>query len=74
MKYFSLSIIPEEDCDFLNETRIKHEVRSKSEFGFWMDWNTNLPILGKGDMATFITEDPEDELLLRLRFGERLSG
>lgn len=73
MKTFTVSLIPEEDCDFLNRCTIVHEVRSKSQFGFWMDFTTNLPILANGDVAEFITDNSEDELALRLKFGNRIT-
>jgi len=73
MKVYFVLIDPEEDCDFLNACTIKHEITPKSEFGHWFDYPTNAIILSKGDMFTFTIENPEDELILKLKFGNRIS-
>lgn len=63
---------PAEECDFLNGCECLWDVISRSEFGHFYDYATNLPIISKGDTATFVVSKKEDELALRLRFGDRL--
>jgi len=73
MKAYIVLINPEEDCDFLNQCTIEHDIIPNSEFGFWHDYHTDAIILAKGDMVSFKVEKPEDELVLRLKFGNRIS-
>jgi hypothetical protein len=73
MQTFYASINPEEDCDFLNECKIAFTITPKSEFGHWYDAPTGDIIVARGDLVAFTVDKTEDELLLKLKFGERLS-
>ena len=73
MKFYFVSINPEEDCDFLNECKIDFAITPSSEFGHWRDYATDAIILNKGDIVTFKIEKSEDELALKLKFGDRIS-
>ncbi len=73
MRHFRAVILdPAEECDFLNACESLWDVISKSEFGHFYDYATNCPVITKGDTATFVVFKPEEELALRLRYGERL--
>jgi hypothetical protein len=73
MKHFSVVIFdPVEECDFLNACESLRDVISKSQFGHFYDYITNCPVIGKGDTATFVVFNPEEELALKLRYGDRL--
>jgi hypothetical protein len=72
MQTYYASILPYEDCDFLNECKIAHIITPKSEFGHWYDCPTGAIIVAPGDTVAFKVDNREDELILKLKFGERL--
>lgn len=75
LKTFTLDgIDPENDCNFLNTCGIDFDVVPRSEFGSWIDYSTDRVILDKTDRIVFRVTRPEEELVLILRFGDKISG
>jgi hypothetical protein len=71
---FLVRIIVDEDIDFLNETSINHKFHTISENDSgWCDFMTGSRILSNNDEFLFYPENKEDETILQLKFGNRLT-
>lgn len=74
MKQFLLvELIPDDDVDFLNETSIVFDfLGSKNDSG-WCDGSTGARIVSKNDKILFSQVTTDSELLLKLKFGDRIT-
>lgn len=70
-----LRVNPELDVDFLNETDIEFSFKNKSNpyDSGWCDFETGSRILTSHDSIIFVAKTTEDELALRIRFGDRIT-
>lgn len=68
------TLIPEKDVDFLNSTSIYFYFPndSKNDSG-WCDASTGARILSPIDSVMFVVGNSEEELTLRLRYGNRIN-
>lgn len=75
MKQFIVEyLIPINDVDFLNICDIPFDFMDKmsiSDSG-WCDGLTGMRILSVNDRLLFTIRGPDDEAVLRLKFGDRL--
>ena len=79
MKHFYVkSCDPEQDVDFLNATEIEFEITTPfsldgSRDSGWCDMATGCRILSKYDGIMFATDSKDDEVLLKYKFGNRIT-
>ncbi len=74
MKQFLLYIIPSTDSSFLNECKIPFvflDRLSPSDTG-WCDYATGKVILKENELILFSVDNLEEELFLKLTFGDRI--
>lgn len=74
MKLFIVLVHPREDVDFLNSCKIPFEFCdrfSKSDSG-WCDAGSGAVILMDKEQIMFTVDNTEDELILKLKFANRI--
>lgn len=76
MKHILLTNVePENDVDFLNQTNIQFSFRNMTPLSTdsgWCDYTTGSRLLSTNDAIIFVAETSEDEVVLKLKFGDRL--
>lgn len=65
---------PKGDCNFLNATSIYFFFVNNygPEDSGWCDWDTGARIINKEDKIILVTEDDQEEAVIRFTFGERI--
>jgi hypothetical protein len=74
MKKFLVQVHPAEDVDFLNITEIKFHFldRLSDTDSGWCDVGSNAVLLRMNELLLF-EANKEDELLLKIKFGNRIT-